>query len=296
MKATTLALRNLLATGTFVRADIWTITLNGGVVVRWTSHDQPISWAGQTYALGPIIQRGKISEKLGLQVSTLDVTITALDSDLINGSPIIGFIAGHGLDGASVKLEAAYAPDWNSPITGTIIRFAGKVTSIGSILGATAMLTVSAWTVLLNASAPRNLYQGGCLRTLYDAGCTLLPSSFSAAGTVTTGGTGSFVSGLTAAAGYYAQGRLVFTSGPNNGISRTVKSYDGAGGFVLVRPLPVACAVGDTFTAYAGCDLAKATCLSKFNNLIHHKATPFVPVPITALGAATTATTTGGKG
>ena len=130
MKATTLALRNLLATGTFVRADIWTITLNGGVVVRWTSHDQPISWAGQTYALGPIIQRGKISEKLGLQVSTLDVTITALDSDLINGSPIIGFIAGHGLDGASVKLERAYLTDWNLPIVGTIIRFAGRVTSV----------------------------------------------------------------------------------------------------------------------------------------------------------------------
>ncbi|MFX8289619.1 hypothetical protein ABTL40_19955, partial [Acinetobacter baumannii] len=76
-----------------------------------------------------------ISEKLGVEVATLDMTITAIDDNTVNGVPLIGFIAAHGLDGAAVKLERAYAPNWTSPITGTVIRFAGKVTGINSIQG-----------------------------------------------------------------------------------------------------------------------------------------------------------------
>ena len=298
MKNASPALLALLATGKFVRADIWTITLNGGVVIRWTGHDQPITWAGNTFAKGPAIDRNSISEKVGVEVATLDMTITARPEDLINGAPIIPFIKYHGLDGASIKLERAYAPDWSSPITGTVIRFAGKVTSIKSVKGAQAKVTVSSWLVLLNTSSPRNLFQGGCLRTLYDANCGLSPSNFSQAGTVSSGGsgqTGSFGSGVTNTSGYFAQGRVVFTSGANAGQSRTIKSFDGAGNFVLVKPLPVPCAAGDAFTVYAGCDLSMATCASKFNNLGRFKGTPFVPVPTTALGAASTTTTSSGK-
>lgn len=301
MKTASPELQALLATGKFVRADVWTITLNGGGVVRWTSHDRDLKVAGNWFISGPKIERSAISEKRGVEVATMTVTVTGDDSDLINGVPVIGFIAAHGLDGASVKLERAYAPEWTSvdagpqAITGTVIRFAGKVTSIDSVLGATAEFTVSSWLVLLNAQAPRNLYQVGCLRTLYDAGCGVNPASFSATGSVTGGGTAAFTSTATGAAGYFAQGRIVFTSGANAGVSRTVRSNDGAGGFALIRPLPTAPAAGDTFTAYAGCDLSKATCETKFANLTRFKGTPFVPVPTTALGAPAT-TGGGGKG
>jgi uncharacterized phage protein (TIGR02218 family) len=299
MKATTAPLTALLGSGKFVRADIWTITLNGGGVVRWTSHDADVIAGGNRFLSGPSIQRGAISEKVGVEVSTLRVTIDAIDSDLINGVPVIAFIAAHGLDGASVKLERAYAPAWGLdssgapiPVTGTVIRFAGKVTSVESIMGGTAEFTVSSWLVLLNAQTPRNHFQVGCMRTLYDVGCGVNPASFSATGTVTSGGTTGFGSGLTGVAGYYSQGRLVFLTGANAGISRTVKSNDGSGNFSLIKPLPAACAAGDTFTAYAGCDLTKATCSSKFANLTRFKGTPFVPLPTAALGAP--ATTLGG--
>ena len=59
--------------------------------------------------------------------------------------------------------------------------------------------------------------------------------------------------------------------------------------------LPAPAATGDTFTAFAGCDLAMATCRDKFSNLIRFKGTPFVPVPTTALGAPANASN-GGKG
>lgn len=296
MKAASGPMIALLASGKFVKADLWTLTLNGGGVVRWTSHDQPLSFGGNTWGLGPIIERGSISEKVGVEVATLDVCIQALDDNLINGTPLIPFIAKRGLDGATLKLERGYAPDWSSPLTGTVIRFAGKITSIGSIVGMTVNLTVSSWLVLLNSTMPRNQCQAGCMRTLYDAGCGVNPVTYSAGGTVTVAGSQSFKSGLTGVPGYYSQGRIVFTSGANNGISRTVKVNLTDGTFSLIQPLPANAAIGDTFTAYAGCDLALATCIGKFSNRARFKGTPFVPVPTTSLGAATTTVTSGGKG
>jgi uncharacterized phage protein (TIGR02218 family) len=294
MKAQSAQLQALLATGYFVSADLWTITLSGGAVIRWTSHDQPISYGGNTFTIGPVIDRGTITAKKGVEVATLDVTITGTATDLINGTAIIPFIAKHGLDGASIKLESAYAADWSSPVAGTMIDFAGRVTSIHSIQGAIANLTISSWMVLLNNSAPRNLYQGGCLRTLYDAGCAVVANAYSANGIISAAGTVSFSTNLAGAAGYYAQGRIVFSSGANAGLSRTVKGNATGGVVSLVWALPAPVASGDTFTIYAGCDLSNATCSSKFNNLLRFKGQPFVPVPTTALGATTT-TTTGGK-
>lgn len=303
MRTASPALQALLASGQFVRADIWTITLNGGGVIRWTSHDADISANGNLFTSGPMIERGSIAEKTGVEVATLRVTITGGDNDLVNASPIISFIAAHGLDGASVKLERAYAPAWGLdsyglpiPVTGTVIRFAGKVTSIDSVIGATAEFTVSSWLVLLNAQSPRNHYQVGCMRTLYDAGCGVDPASFSSIGTVSSGATTiGFGSGLTGAAGYYSQGRIVFLTGVNAGVSRTVKVNDGSGNFSLIKPLPVVPAAGDTFRAFAGCDLTRTTCKDKFNNLTRHKATPFVPLPTTALGAPAQNAGGGGK-
>ena len=295
MKTMSTALKNLLATGQFVVADLWTITLAGGLVVRWTGHDQPITVSGNTFLKGPTLDRSTIVEKVGTEVATLDLTIGATNGDLINGVQIIPFIAAHGFDGANIKLERAYASDWGSAIAGTVIRFAGKVTSIKNIQGATADLVVSSWLVLLNVNAPRNLFQVGCDRILYDTNCGVVAASFSQSGTVSGGAAvNAFASGVTNLANYYAQGRVAFTSGVNAGLSRTVRSYDGAGNFALIAPFPNAPSVGDAFTAYAGCDLSMATCNSRFNNLTSFRGFPFVPPPLQSAGTPAT-TISGGK-
>ena len=298
MRAIAAPLAALLATSKYVSADLWTITLNAGSVVRWTSADVPISFGGFTWIKGPTIRRGQISEKRGVEVAALDVEITALTGvDTIRGNAIIPYIAAHGFDGATVKLERAFAPNWLAPIAGTVIRFAGKVTSIGSIQGATAKLTVSSWMILLDAALPRNLYQAGCIHTLYDSGCTINPALFSVNSTVSAGGqTTNLATALVApSVNDYALGRIVFTSGGNNGLSRTVRSNDAAGNVVLVSPLPVAAGAGDTFTIFKGCDLIQPTCTTKFNNLPNFKATPFVPLPTAAMGGVASTTTKSGK-
>jgi uncharacterized phage protein (TIGR02218 family) len=285
MKAASSPLITLLNSGAdFQSADLWTITLSGGTVVRWSGADVALTSGGQTFALGPLITRGQIAEKRGVEVATLQMTIDAGSSDTINGVSLIQFIAGRGFDGANIRLDRAFFPNWGDPVTGTVLRFSGRVTSIDDISGSTAVVTVSSWTILLNTSVPTNLYSSACLHTVYDTGCNLNPATFASSGTVAgSASVFGFGSSLTGNASRWSQGRVVFTSGVNSGLSVAVKSNDGSGNFVLIQPLPVAPALGDTFTAYPGCDLTQGTCLAKFNNLGRFRGTPYVPTPETAL-------------
>lgn len=286
MRAASPALIALLNSGAdFQMADLWTITLRGGAVVRWSGADVPIVSGGQTFALGPAIDRQDIGEKIGLEVTTTDMTIVAGPDDLINGVPIIPFIRGHGLDGANVTIERAFLTDWSLPVVGSVVRFSGRVTGISAITGNSATVTVSSWTVLLNVNMPANLYQVACLHAVYDAGCALDPAAFAVNGSVTgTPSVKMFGSSLSPAANDFAQGRVVFTSGPNAGLSATVGSNDAAGNFQLVSALPNPPTAGDGFTAYPGCDLTQDRCNRRFANLGRFKATPYVPVPETAFG------------
>lgn len=287
MKAASSALSALINSGDdYVECDLWTVTLSGGQVVRWSGADIPIYANGSTYELGPAIDRGNISEKIGLEVATLDVTITANADDTVNGTPLIQFIARKGFDGANLKLERAFAASWTLPVVGTILRFSGRVTSISPIENESVTLTVSSWAILLNVNIPPNLYQSACLHTVYNSGCALNPASFASSGTVSASPaptTTGFKAGLTPAIDYFAQGRVVFTSGANSGLSRTVRTNSNTGQFAIIPPLPVAPSAGDGFIAYAGCDKTQGTCNTKFNNLARFKGTPYVPVPETVL-------------
>jgi len=285
-RTVTPALSTLLDSGQdFQMADLWTLTLSGGNVVRWSGADVPITANGNTYPIGPMIERGRISETRGLQVATLEMRITANADDLINGTPLIPFIAKRGLDGANVRLDRAFMANWSGPIAGTLLRFSGRVTSVSNISGSTATVTISSWAILLNANMPPNLYHTGCINTLYNAQCQANPVSFSAAVTVGASPAPTFTSfnGGAMTVSYYAQGRVVGVAGANAGISRTVKANDAAGNISLVQPFPALPVAGDTFTIYAGCDLTQATCSGKFNNLTHFRGTPYVPLPETAV-------------
>lgn len=280
----------------FVMADLWKITLNGGTVVRWHSAagnslltaDRSYSFtaaggqstaANGTYLKGPLIDRGKISTKLGLEVATLDLTISAALTDLINGTSLIPFASARGFDGATVQLFRAYLPDWNSPITGVTIAFSGRVTSLKDISRSQFTMTVSAWTVLLNVNMGPDVFQAGCLNTHFDANCGLSPAGFTFAGVASGMPTTKSIAATGAASSqpdhYFDRGKVTFTSGPNTGISRTVQSFVG-GVFTFAFGFPAAPAAGNTFNAVRGCLLTMADCTAQ-SNLIHFRGQPFTP-------------------
>jgi hypothetical protein len=77
---------------------------------------------------------------------------------------------------------------------------------------------------------------------------------------------------------YYTGGYLVFTSGANNGLKRNITAYDNASvAFTIEYPLPVAPSVGNTFTAYPGCDKTISICNSRFINLPRRRGSDFLP-------------------
>jgi hypothetical protein len=75
---------------------------------------------------------------------------------------------------------------------------------------------------------------------------------------------------------FWQFGKIVWTSGANNGYQMEIKSQL-ATVIELYLPMVNTVAVGDTFTIYAGCDLSKAHCKDKFANIYNMRAEPDKP-------------------
>ncbi|MDI9234310.1 DUF2163 domain-containing protein [Limnohabitans lacus] len=269
----------------FIMADLYTITLVTGTVLRYTSADIDITHAGTTYsARGPLIRRGTVRTVVGLEVDQLDMTVSpkpGMSGHLLDGEPFIPASLQGALDGAMVMLQKAFLSSWALPPVGAVVMFYGRVSDVSGTRSAMPVDVKSALE-LLNTKLPRNIYQASCMHTLYDSGCAVNKAARTVTGTVTgTNGTGQWLqSGLAQAAGWFDQGVLTFTSGANAGVQRTVKAHS-AGQFWFALPLPNAPAVGDAFSVYPGCDKTQATCSAKFNNTPRFRGFPFVPVPET---------------
>ena len=105
-------LRQFLATArSFVMADLYTITLASGQVLRYTDTGVQLFADGANYsASGPLLKRTGIRTVRGVEVDTLSVTLYAGVEDTLLGEPILAFIAGGGFDGASLSLAGRLCP------------------------------------------------------------------------------------------------------------------------------------------------------------------------------------------
>ena len=290
-----------LSSSQFFKAELYDIALASGTTLRLTDYDLPLTVGANTYASNVVIKRAGLVTKRGLEVQSLKLTLAPqLDAPTpatIGGLPLMQAIRLGYLDGARVTMYKVFMQAPGTPgalPTNTnneaVTWFTGRIASVeaGRM---TAAVEVESDLALLNVQMPRNLLQTGCVHTLFDAGCTLSKATFTSSGTVSSAVTATqttFTSGLAQATDYFALGIVTFTSGANNGLSRTVKAHSVTNGAItLVAPLPTAPAVGDTFTIVPGCNKLQATCSSKFSNLIHFRGFPYVPVPETLYDGGT---------
>ena len=281
MKSASTTLVNFLNTNQqFYMADLYTLTLNGGYVARYTSWDQDLSSGGNLFNAFAI-ERSKIRTVVGVEVDTLEVNVFAKNTDLLNGAPWFSAVQRGALDSAILKLERVFMATANDTSMGTISLFSGRVSDT-EVSRTEAKLTVKSELELLNTNLPRNLYQSGCLHTLYDNGCQLNKANYAVGGTVVSGDVTSLNTTISRATDYFTLGVVKFTSGVNNGVTRSVRYHSG-GSFVFALPLVSAPAAGDTFIAWPGCDKTKDTCSGKFNNVVNFRGFPYVPTPETAL-------------
>jgi hypothetical protein len=305
MKAASAATLSILSGGKYLRADLFSITLTTGAVYYFTSYETPLSAAvypsvtKNSHLSGLTITRGHTTQAVGLDAQELELTLIPKwdnpgGAPLIAGYPLAQAARIGLLDNASVLYSKLFMnfptfPAQLDTSPGAVPWFQGVVAEIDIGRFATILKVSSNLLVLNQVQMPRNLYQGACVHTVYDAGCTLLTSTFTSTGTVSAvTSTSNFNTSLTQANSYFDLGVIKFTSGANNGFSATIKQYLNASGNLQTNlPFPATIGVGDAFSIYPGCDHVLATCTSKFNNSLHFKATPFIPVPETLYDGGT---------
>ena len=217
-----------------------------------------------------------------MDVATLEVTIEASLTDLINGVPILQAI-GQGLfDGATFRIDRLFMDSASNQI-GSVVRFSGFIGALDELTRSSAKLSVNAGTAYLSMQLPAVILQPGCTNTLFDARCGLVKASFAEANVVQAGSTVNKLISLSAKTDtYYDNGQIAFTSGANAGLVKAVKAYAGQF-FTFNSPLPFVPNAGDSFTAYPGCDKTQSTCTNKFSNLVNFEGFPYVPAPETAI-------------
>jgi uncharacterized phage protein (TIGR02218 family) len=205
---------------------------------------------------------------------------------MVGGLPFLAACVQGAFDGAELQLERAFMATYGDTSVGTVIMFVGRVAEID--LGrAVATFTINSHLELLNLQLPRNLWQPGCVNSLGDPSCGVSLASFAVSGSAAAG---SSASAITATLGqptsYFDQGKLIFTSGANTSLTRSVKSWvaGSPGTIALLAPFPNTPATGDSFTIYPGCDKTLGTngC-AKFANTARFKGFPYVPTSETAV-------------
>ena len=232
------------------------------------------------------IERGDITTSVGLSVDECKVTLHCYQDSIIGVLSLPNFALIGGFDNAHLKIELAVMPSYGDTAVGVIHLFEGSVTDVVLDLSQIE-LTISSAAVLLDVQIPRVVYQPSCTHTLFDSRCGLRAADSTAPRTVlASASTGylSFTDG--SAAGVYTLGRILFTSGANAGLSRTVSSHTMTAGVSVVLPLypfPFIAAIGDSFTISLGCDKSRALCSSRFNNASQFLGWEYMPVPEVSL-------------
>lgn len=280
MKTASTALINHLAQNkAFIVANVYTLTLKSGISSFYTDFDLSVVYGGITYQAGrPLFSRTSTAQNIGIEVNEMTVTVWYDNTDTIGAAFWRDAARAGVLDGAKIKVQRAFMNASDMSVLGLVHVFEGNVGDIQNGTGEMT-ITVRSITELFNTMIPRSLFQSPCRNQLFSPQCGKSKADYTTSGTVADAtNKAQFTATTGKAAGWFASGYLVFTSGANAGLTIGIKTFDGTT-FGLNYPLLFQPAVGDTFTAYAGCDHTKTMCEDKYGNGINYRGEPFTPAP-----------------
>ena len=240
--------------------------------------------------IGVQVRRGPIVNVIGVEVSTVDVTMMYGNASLVpqwdgTNLPIAPWLMNGGLDGARLKIKRFFCAAGNSVQVGWVDLFTGRVAEVSSITGTQAQIQAISSLELLNIKMPRNVYQAQCVWTVYDAGCGLSINAFAKAGVILAGSNLThIVHNISMNSGFVDQGYFKQVNNANSGgliaPMRTITTQN-ATHIVLAYPLPVPPAVGADFLVRPGCNLSLAACTALGNN-DKIRFYPYIPTPETS--------------
>lgn len=267
----------------FIMADLYTFTLVGGGVLRYSAAPTAIVANGFSFALGPKFERSKTKTVIGTQVDELDIKVYPETTDLIGDTPWLQAAWQGQLDGALLQLDRAFMPSYGDTSPGTVVLFSGRISDLDcSRTGID--IKCRSHLELLNIQMPRRLWQASCTHVFGDAMCQFDRASLAVSFACLSGSVETQIIGTVnpSPAGLYIQGTIVGLTGANAGDRRTIAQM--TNGAVTVKlgflslPTP-----GDQFQLLPGCDRSLATCTNVFNNAVHFGGFPYVPTPESAV-------------
>lgn len=227
-------------------AQIWTIERTDGNVFRFTSLDHDLVYKGYTYlACDSLVPSASES------VSEVDAAGTMDLSGAISDNGISSWDLYGGLfDGATV--EAWLVPWQGRESPRILLRGTFGSVSLGENSFKTELIGDGA---KLMQTPLVSLLQPGCRWQFGDRFCQKDLAPLTVTGTVDSGeGQRAFTDAARAETpGYFARGRVTFTTGANAGISAEIKSHEAGGVFGLWPRLAFAIAAGDQYSMTPGC-------------------------------------------
>lgn len=250
------------------------IVRGDGLVRGFTDHDTALAFGGVTYEAASGFTASEVQSGLGLAVDNLTVA-GALSSASLNEADLAAGL----YDNASIEI-------WRANWTDTAQRVLMRKGNLGEVKrGKTAFeAEMRGLSHILNQPVGRT-YGYSCDADLGDARCTvnLADPAFNGTGAVTNmiDARRFAVAGLGAFAdGWFAGGKLTWTSGANKGRAMEVKRHGVSGTAVtleLWQAMSEAISASDTFAVTAGCDKQFSTCKAKFANAVHFRGFPYMP-------------------
>ena len=247
----------------------WRVARVDGVVLGFTSHDQPLDVAGLRYEASPGMTPSAISAGLGLDVSTMEFAgalsaASMTDADLAAGR----------FDAARLNV---FMIDWAAPVAGTLAIARGTlgavardVTAGGGGFTATVRGPTAAFDALaIESCTPTCRAEVGDRRCRIDL-APLTTLAVAAAGSARDQVT---VTGLVSA-DRFIDGRVRCLEGGNAGLDGRVVAVDGDT-LVLIEAFPFD--VVGRLELREGCDKRLATCAGRFANAANFRGEPHVP-------------------
>lgn len=274
MKTLPSGLQDHLDSGATTLCWCWRIARRDGVVQGFTDHDEGVSFGGVLYEAATGFTASEVQSSLGLAVDNLSV-LGALSSDAIAEAALAAGL----YDDAEIEI---WRVNWVAPEQRVLMR-KGNLGEVkrGSL---SFEAEVRGLAQRLNQPAGR-AFGHSCDADLGAARCTvdLDDPALRGNGTVTSAidarrfqasGLGAFASG------WFSGGKLMWTSGANDGRAMEVKRHAISASVVSIelwQAMSEAISAGDGFTVTAGCDKQFSTCKAKFANGANFRGFPYMP-------------------
>ncbi len=263
-----------LAGGATTLCNCWRIARRDGVVQGFTDHDEDLRFDDTLFRAGTGFEGTEIEQRFGLAATGSELHGALADDSIAEGDLLSGKY-----DNARVEV---FLVDWSN-VEHRLLQRSGHIGEIRRE-GAAFAVEIRGLAQALDQEHGR-IFAASCDANLGDARCKidLANPAFRAEGTIeAVAGAALFVaSGCEAfAPDWFSRGRLIWTSGANEGLRVEVKEHrreDGTVTFSLWQTPPNPMQEGDAFVVTAGCDKRFETCRAKFANTLNFRGFPHLP-------------------